>query len=91
MAERMLKFTTLPQKTPTKRAVSARREDFSEIYEEFQAPQAADQASRCSQCGIPFCSVNCPLGNNILGPPPSVRCLVSVSNLPSYLSVRSPP
>jgi glutamate synthase (NADPH/NADH) small chain len=65
MAERMLKFTTLPQKTPTKRAVSARREDFSEIYEEFQAPQAADQASRCSQCGIPFCSVNCPLGNNI--------------------------
>jgi glutamate synthase (NADPH/NADH) small chain len=65
MAERMLQFTHLPQQTPKKRAVTVRREDFSEIYEEFEPSQAAEQASRCSQCGIPFCSVNCPLGNNI--------------------------
>jgi glutamate synthase (NADPH/NADH) small chain len=65
MVERMLKFTNLPQKTPEKRAVSLRREDFAEIYKEFDTRGAADQASRCSQCGIPFCSVHCPLQNNI--------------------------
>ncbi|MCB5943222.1 NAD(P)-dependent oxidoreductase [Acidocella sp. KAb 2-4] len=65
MAERMLKFISLPQQTPEKRAAADRREDFHEIYEEFAPDAAAAQASRCSQCGIPFCSVNCPLGNNI--------------------------
>src|SRR5271157_975995 len=65
MAERMLKFINLPQQTPEKRAAADRKADFDEIYEEFKPDAAAAQASRCSQCGIPFCSVNCPLGNNI--------------------------
>ncbi len=65
MAERMLKFINLPQQTPEKRAAAERKADFDEIYEEFAPDAAAAQASRCSQCGIPFCSVNCPLGNNI--------------------------
>ncbi len=65
MAQNMLKFTSLPQQTPPKRLVAARREDFAEIYQDFAPIQAAAQASRCSQCGIPFCAVHCPLGNNI--------------------------
>ncbi|MDD2704827.1 MAG: FAD-dependent oxidoreductase, partial [Acidocella sp.] len=65
MTERMLKFTTLPQQTPEKRGAAERREDFDEIYEDFEPATAQAQASRCSQCGIPFCSVNCPLSNNI--------------------------
>ncbi len=65
MAEHMLKFITLPQQTPKKRAATERRADFAEIYDDFEPKAAEEQASRCSQCGIPFCSVNCPLGNNI--------------------------
>ncbi len=65
MAERMLKFISLPQQTPKKRTAEDRREDFNEIYDSFEPAAAADQASRCSQCGIPFCSVHCPLSNNI--------------------------
>ena len=65
MADRMLQFVHLPQKTPEKRAVPVRREDFDEIYRRFNQPEAAAQASRCSQCGIPFCSIHCPLSNNI--------------------------
>ncbi|MDE2457649.1 MAG: NAD(P)-dependent oxidoreductase [Rhodospirillales bacterium] len=65
MAERMLKFINLPQQTPQKRPAAARREDFQEIYDDFQPEAASAQASRCSQCGIPFCQVHCPLSNNI--------------------------
>ena len=65
MAERMLKFTTTPKATPEKRAVEARRGDFHEIYADFIDAKAAEQASRCSQCGIPFCQTHCPLHNNI--------------------------
>ena len=65
MAERMLKFVQLAQETPEKRDVAARRFDFDEIYQRFAPPQAAAQSSRCSQCGVPFCQVHCPLSNNI--------------------------
>ncbi len=65
MAERMLKFVSLPQQQPAKRAVAERRVDFDEVYRSFEAREAAAQASRCSQCGVPFCSVHCPLSNNI--------------------------
>jgi glutamate synthase (NADPH/NADH) small chain len=65
MAERMLKFVSLKQGAPDKRAVTERRADFGEIYGDFDAPGAAAQASRCSQCGVPFCQVHCPLSNNI--------------------------
>src|SRR3984885_14194935 len=50
---------------PQKRAPAERRLDFKEIYGEFDAAKAAGQASRCSQCGIPYCQVHCPLQNNI--------------------------
>lgn len=65
MADAMLQFIRVPQQTPDKRPVTERREDFHEIYEDFDAKAASLQASRCSQCGIPFCQVHCPLGNNI--------------------------
>ena len=65
MPDRMLKFVAIAQQTPAKRLAAARREDFQEIYAEYAPTQAATQASRCSQCGIPFCQVHCPLANNI--------------------------
>ena len=65
MADRMLQFVRLPQQTPEKRDAPERREDFAEIYRKFDQPHAAAQASRCSQCGVPFCSVHCPVQNNI--------------------------
>ncbi len=65
MAERMLQFVRLSQQTPEKRAAAERRADFGEIYQRFSAERAGEQASRCSQCGVPFCSIHCPLNNNI--------------------------
>jgi glutamate synthase (NADPH/NADH) small chain len=61
----MLKFVSIDRKTPEKRAAEDRRRDFGEIYRGFRVAQAEEQASRCSQCGIPFCQVHCPLHNNI--------------------------
>ncbi len=65
MADRMLQFVSLAQHQPDKRASSMRREDFAEIYQDFDPAQASAQSSRCSQCGVPFCQVHCPLANNI--------------------------
>ncbi len=63
--EKMLKFTGLARVMPDKREASSRKGDFHEIYGEFIAAKAEAQASRCSQCGVPFCQVHCPLHNNI--------------------------
>ncbi len=65
MPNRMLKFIELGLRPPDKREATARLRDFDEIYREFDAGQAADQAGRCSQCGVPFCQVHCPVHNNI--------------------------
>ncbi len=61
----MLKFTTLDQQSPDKRTVEKRIDDFKEVYEEFINAKAKEQSSRCSQCGVPFCQIHCPLNNNI--------------------------
>ena len=65
MTDKMLKFIHLNQQTPNKRKVDKRVDDFKEIYDEFIHDKAREQSSRCSQCGIPFCQVHCPLHNNI--------------------------
>jgi glutamate synthase (NADPH/NADH) small chain len=65
MAEKMLRFVSVPRETPEKRPAPERGADFDEIYREFAAAKAAEQAARCSQCGVPFCQVHCPLHNNI--------------------------
>jgi len=65
MNDKMLKFVKIGKQTPPKRDVLDRKEDFKEIYKEFINEKAKEQSSRCSQCGVPFCQVHCPLGNNI--------------------------
>jgi glutamate synthase (NADPH/NADH) small chain len=65
MSDKMLKFVNLGQQNPPKREVLERKENFNEIYKEFINEKAKEQSSRCSQCGVPFCQVHCPLSNNI--------------------------
>ena len=61
----MLKFTDLDQKYPDKRLANERKADFGEVYENFIKSNAKEQSSRCSQCGVPYCTVHCPLHNHI--------------------------
>ena len=65
MSDKMLKFVKIGQQTPPKRDVKNRKDDFGEIYGEFINKKAKEQSSRCSQCGVPFCQIHCPLSNNI--------------------------
>ena len=65
MSKEMLKFVNIEKETPFKRKVTTRKEDFKEIYSEFINKKAKEQSSRCSQCGVPFCQIHCPLSNNI--------------------------
>jgi glutamate synthase (NADPH/NADH) small chain len=65
MSQKMLKFTDIGQQNPPKREIDSRKDDFKEIYDEFINEKAKQQSSRCSQCGVPFCQVHCPLSNNI--------------------------
>ncbi|HMO75974.1 MAG TPA: NAD(P)-dependent oxidoreductase [Sphingopyxis sp.] len=64
-SDRMLKFVERDQHYPDKRSAEARAQDFREIAERYAAPDADAQAARCSQCGVPYCSVHCPLHNHI--------------------------
>lgn len=61
----MLQFTRVDQDWPDKRPAEDRRRDFGEIYDQYSDDKAGNQASRCEQCGIPFCQVHCPVQNNI--------------------------
>ena len=65
MSDKMLKFINVGQQTPPKRGVLTRKDDFNEIYSEYIHEKASEQSSRCSQCGVPFCQIHCPLSNNI--------------------------
>ena len=65
MATRMLKFTHIDRSMPDKRDAKKRASDFHEIYADYATDAAEAQASRCSQCGVPFCQQGCPLTNNI--------------------------
>ncbi|KMW59698.1 Glutamate synthase [NADPH] small chain [Candidatus Rhodobacter oscarellae] len=63
--QRMLQFVDVARDMPEKRDASIRNEDFHEIYAEYAREKAAEQAARCSQCGVPYCQSHCPLHNNI--------------------------
>ena len=65
MTKKMLQFVDLKKENPIKRDRSKRKKDFDEIYGEFISDKAKEQSSRCSQCGVPFCQIHCPLNNNI--------------------------
>jgi len=61
----MLKFVKINQENPSKIPAKKRVNSFDEIYARYASQKAEEQASRCSQCGVPFCQVHCPLHNNI--------------------------
>ena len=61
----MLRFVNVNQETPVKRKTDSRKKDFNEIYDQYITDKAKEQSSRCSQCGVPFCQIHCPLQNNI--------------------------
>jgi glutamate synthase (NADPH/NADH) small chain len=63
--QKMLKFVTVSRDMPEKRDAGQRRKDYAEIYAEYARAKAEEQASRCSQCGVPYCQNHCPLHNNI--------------------------
>ena len=58
-------FLKHDRKLPSRRPVPVRVLDWNEVYEEFPAGELQAQASRCMDCGIPFCNNGCPLGNII--------------------------
>jgi len=53
------------REVPSRRPVPVRLLDWKEVYEEFPEHHLQVQASRCMDCGIPFCNNGCPLGNLI--------------------------
>jgi glutamate synthase (NADPH/NADH) small chain len=61
----MLKFVVRAQNYPAKRAAAERARDFSEIADNYAVASAEEQSARCSQCGVPYCSIHCPLQNHI--------------------------
>ena len=65
MTKKLLQFVDLKKETPPKRGTSKRSQDFKEIYDDYINSKATEQSSRCSQCGVPFCQIHCPLSNNI--------------------------
>ena len=58
-------FIEFGRELPSRRPVPVRLRDWREVYEPFPADHLATQASRCMDCGIPFCNDGCPLGNLI--------------------------
>jgi len=50
---------------PQRRSVTERLQDFREVYLPFAEEKVVRQASRCMDCGVPFCQAGCPLGNAI--------------------------
>jgi glutamate synthase (NADPH/NADH) small chain len=65
MTKKMLQFVDVKKETPEKRVTDKRKADFNEIYKDYITNIATEQSSRCSQCGVPFCQIHCPLSNNI--------------------------
>jgi glutamate synthase (NADPH) small chain len=65
MADKYLQFLDVPRKEPDKLPVEVRNQEFREIYSQYSAEAAAQQAGRCLSCGNPFCEWKCPVHNFI--------------------------
>lgn len=58
-------FLKHTRELPPSRPVAERVQDYQEIYQAFPQEKTVQQASRCMDCGVPFCHSGCPLGNVI--------------------------
>jgi len=58
-------FLEIARVTPERRPVTERIHDWKEVYKDFPDEKLKSQASRCMDCGVPFCHQGCPLGNII--------------------------
>ena len=56
-------FLTIPRKEAGYRPVHDRIQDFGEVEQTLNEGDRRQQASRCMDCGVPFCNWACPLGN----------------------------
>lgn len=65
MANRYLEFLEIPRKMPDELPVAVRLQGWTEIYGQFQGGEAAEQSSRCLDCGNPYCEWKCPVHNYI--------------------------
>ncbi|ORU90196.1 MAG: glutamate synthase [Cycloclasticus sp. symbiont of Poecilosclerida sp. M] len=70
-------FVDLPRVDPEKVPAEVRKKEFKEIYGQYSATEAADQADRCLQCGNPYCEWKCPVHNYI----PNWLKLIAEGNL----------
>jgi glutamate synthase (NADPH/NADH) small chain len=77
MADKNLQFLDIPRHDPEKTPVDVRVTEFKEIYAQFDADGAAQQAGRCLACGNPFCEWKCPVHNYI----PNWLKLINEGNL----------
>ncbi|MEJ2681130.1 MAG: FAD-dependent oxidoreductase [Gammaproteobacteria bacterium] len=58
-------FLEVGRRSPSKRDILTRRNDFVEIYKPFDPQVAGSQAHRCLDCGNPYCEWKCPVHNYI--------------------------
>jgi glutamate synthase (NADPH/NADH) small chain len=65
MTDKYMQFLDVPRKDPDKLPVEVRIKDFREIYAQYGADAAGQQAGRCLSCGNPFCEWKCPVHNYI--------------------------
>ncbi|HQV72157.1 MAG TPA: hypothetical protein PLY64_04165 [Dokdonella sp.] len=65
MSERPFPFLKFPRALPSEVRIPIRVVNFNEIHADFLGSERVDQASRCIDCGNPYCSWGCPLGNRI--------------------------
>jgi glutamate synthase (NADPH) small chain len=65
MADKHLQYLEIPRRDPEKLSVEVRTREFREIYAQYDAETAAQQAGRCISCGNPFCEWKCPVHNYI--------------------------
>lgn len=58
-------FLTIGRTPSPRRPIEERVGDYHDVYARLSEPELRAQASRCMDCGVPFCNTGCPLGNLI--------------------------
>ena len=86
-------FMKFDREMPKSRDPKERIKDYKEVYTPLDKEKVKQQASRCMDCGVPFCHNGCPLGNNIPDFNDAVfegkwedaiRILTSTNNFPEF-------